>query len=101
MIIEAGKYYRRRDGKKAGPMEPYSHTRWIDMAVSRLYDNSGQHCFNDPMCDLIAEWPTDDKPDIFALIAAERDARAAYDAARTSWLKTVDALEEAMNGDCT
>ena len=65
--IEAGKYYRTRDGRKVGPMVFDSDTIteyvWDDKATSRSYDSSGRQ-YGDSLqsdWDLIAEW-RDDQP---------------------------------------
>lgn len=63
MIIESGKYYKTRDGRKVGPTEAYDSTNsvypmchWVVDRV--LYQSDGT--FGDGTgpnkCDLIAEW---------------------------------------------
>ena len=63
--IEAGKYYRTRDGRKVGPMvyDRDTHTEyvWDDKATGRSYDGIGRQ-YGDRFQtddDLIAEWQED------------------------------------------
>lgn len=79
MKIEAGKYYRTRDGRKVGPM---IHNRgnqvwpWVDDeddpdGCGNAWDPNGLGCFCTPAAnkrpglDLIAEWT--DAPDLTAI----------------------------------
>jgi len=58
--IEGGRYYKTRDGRKVGPMEP-----WMDLwcakvgAKERLFENNGRHHFGEHDLDLVAEWPAE------------------------------------------
>lgn len=72
MQIEAGKYYRTRDGEKVGPMEDEGDEVFDtkDPLVSGLIDgmkrlwikSSGKHLFEDSALDLIAEWTDTTSP---------------------------------------
>ncbi len=62
MKIEAGKYYRTRDGRKVGPMidrnpKPWDRTKWRDVG-GRCWHENGEHFkeMKKPNLDLIAEW---------------------------------------------
>jgi hypothetical protein len=55
--IEAGSYYRTRDGRRAGPMEDTG--RDIEGVVDgkvRCYSKSGEHLFGDDSLELVGEW---------------------------------------------
>ncbi|MBB4192752.1 hypothetical protein [Rhizobium aethiopicum] len=81
LTIEAGKFYKTRDGRKVGPMggdvhfaydtnEPCLSARVEDK--TRLFrQSSGIHLFGDENIDLIAEWV--DEP---VAVAASNDNRA-------------------------
>lgn len=66
LTIEAGKFYRTRDGRKVGPMEEHYGTAWDDKEAllkasidgdSRLFRaTSGIHLFEKTNLDLVAEW---------------------------------------------
>lgn len=57
MQIEVGKFYRRRDGKKAGPMLVGSNTAYYaESDEYREYHADGRHYWRIPGCDLVAEW---------------------------------------------
>jgi hypothetical protein len=71
MKIEAGKYYRTRDGQKVGPMidrcpKPHELTRWKDKKGTCWHED-GRHltAMGTPELDLIAEWT--DAPDLTAI----------------------------------
>lgn len=58
--IEAGKFYKMRDGRKVGPLSKYDIDSWecknIEWA-GLLWRNNGQRYYRDnPEGDLIAEW---------------------------------------------
>jgi len=62
MKIEAGKYYRTRDGRKVGPMiyrnpQPWDLTAWRD-AGGKCWHDDGRHFtkMGTPNLDIIAEW---------------------------------------------
>lgn len=86
MQIEAGKYYRTRDGRKVGPMHVwldgvdhkwqagYGECTCIYTPNGDIWNDAGVHCEQIDAADLIAEWvctPSDD-PDIAALAAQHR-----------------------------
>ena len=64
MKIEAGKYYRTRDGKKVGPMErdTYAGTEWpwtADNYIDRCRDDGTCSTYDQPderPSDIVAEW---------------------------------------------
>jgi len=83
--IEAGKFYKTRDGRKVGPMvagnmpdEEYDFVARIDGDdLRRIFQKDGKHggkyIENEPANDLIAEWPAEaTKPPV----AAEVDTLA-------------------------
>ena len=60
MQIEAGKYYRRRDGKKCGPAwtdgnQPHPWCVQFDES-EHWYRDNGASCLGNADADLIAEW---------------------------------------------
>jgi len=60
MQIEAGKYYRRRDGQKCGPAwtdgnQPYPWCVPFDES-EHWYRDDGASCLGNADADLIAEW---------------------------------------------
>jgi len=71
MKIEAGKYYKTRDGRKVGPM---AKTKWPKIMRGCIFlfnksdgthgdrDDSNPVIFNDPNLDLIAEWTDNPQP---------------------------------------
>jgi hypothetical protein len=71
MKIEAGKYYRTRDGRKAGPMvtsvddDQYAFYAAINgKGGNKIFQADGSHggtrwIFNEPCNDLISEWPSE------------------------------------------
>lgn len=72
LTIQAGRYYKTRDGRKVGPMEDYPGTAWDDQEAllkasidgeNRLFRvTSGIHLFGKTNFDLIAEWTEADEP---------------------------------------
>lgn len=62
LTIEAGKSYRTRDGRKAGPLEDYESQDTLsgyvegDSSVRVWYIEGGKHRFNEANIDLVAEW---------------------------------------------
>lgn len=73
--IEAGRYYRTRDGRKVGPMRRYDSDSWVAPDCGRLWTDDGQRYFEIDRggpSDLIAEWQ--DAPT--APVSAQVDAIA-------------------------
>lgn len=69
--LEAGKYYKTRDGRKVGPMrrDPDLYVIWDCMEMYPedddyhwFGDGRRGHASCDDCIDLIAEWPSDDTP---------------------------------------
>ncbi|QWY83257.1 ribosomal L7/L12 domain-containing protein [Rhizobium phage RHph_X2_25] len=61
LTIEAGKYYRTRDGRKVGPMETYDLPDEDLLSAkldgnSKLFNRDGSHHYKNHDYDLIAEW---------------------------------------------
>lgn len=76
--IEAGKYYKTRDGRKVGPMESdgSNHMQWTSPDGFWRYDNGRIFSQSEDCEDLIAEWvdePTVDAP-LTASITADCSA---------------------------
>lgn len=68
MKIEAGKYYRTREGRKAGPMEKsasasYCWSAYVDGDNGRVWRDDGTHggmyIKRNEEFDLVAEWPNE------------------------------------------
>ncbi len=62
LTIEAGKFYRTRDGRKVGPIKSAFHWLYADFnGTSQPFFEDGTHGAglqpNKPCLDLIAEWP--------------------------------------------
>lgn len=82
--IEAGKFYRTRDGRKVGPLRDNGDAAWNDDepclaadvdSLNKLFRvTSGKHLFNEAGLDLIAEWV--DEAATRAPVAAQVDAIA-------------------------
>lgn len=61
LTIEAGKFYRTRDGRKVGPMETYNGDGFSFRCGGRTYNSYGGYYSNGSNdLDLIAEWTEDD-----------------------------------------
>lgn len=98
--IEAGRYYRTRDGRKVGPMESdnwgdgYPWTdgdRWYSSSGAWVHDEESEH-------DLIAEWQ--DEPT--APVAAQVDTLAEeYGPARAATTSDDDDIVEMSIGELT
>ena len=81
ITIEAGKYYKTRDGRKVGPMEGVCF-KWVEGAAGVTdpeWDNDGSYRYGyTTRCDdLIAEWtdtPTDTTPTWGEMTDAEKGA---------------------------
>lgn len=62
LTIQAGRFYKTRDGRKVGPMEDrgdkFAHARWKDSEHTWFTDGSWWSACTHPL-DLIAEWPTE------------------------------------------
>lgn len=67
MKLEVGKYYRTRDGRKAGPLDSFREEANIHDALigpvqgetrnfHRVWKLSGEHEYNEKNLDLISEW---------------------------------------------
>lgn len=56
--LEVGKYYRTRDGRKVGPMEPHRKKEWLTDGKGALWSSfTGERYYGcAPADDLIAEW---------------------------------------------
>ena len=60
--IEAGKYYRSRDGRKVGPMQESGVDEWpwiVEVGDGRCWHNDGSEVAHTKSGDLIAEWQED------------------------------------------
>jgi hypothetical protein len=89
MKIEAGKYYRTRDGWKVGPMllAKDAHLtcyRWTDRDNSfGKWDDTGEDghatSFEDSIDDLIAEWTDEPAPKLWKDMTDEERVDALYD----------------------
>lgn len=55
LTIEAGKFYRARDGRKVGPIEAYDYGYWHVRGTNDLWRADGTECVHSS-ADLIAEW---------------------------------------------
>lgn len=60
MKLEAGKFYRARNGEKIGPMEPegdgdFRAIHPVKNCIA-FWHRDGMRIYHDPYCDLIAEW---------------------------------------------
>ena len=74
MQIEAGKYYRTRDGRKVGPMErdKVDGKDWREKDNSaRLWYDDGTRWICDEDSDLIAEWVDEPTQPTNAALAAK------------------------------
>lgn len=59
LTIEAGKFYKTRDGRKVGPMSKYDGDSWCTPGDGSLWVGSGERYFGPDgggPTDLIAEW---------------------------------------------
>lgn len=54
--IEAGKFYRTREGEKVGPMRKYDGDSWSDERLSRLWKDDGSRYYGDLDGVIISEW---------------------------------------------
>lgn len=83
LTIQAGKFYRTRDGRKVGPMKPWDpESDWDFESRGYLWKRDGTN-YDGPGCDhdLIAEWT--DPPRYTSCAAAEVDnQREEYGVAR-------------------
>ncbi|MCD4512516.1 hypothetical protein LQT97_14915 [Brucella pseudogrignonensis] len=116
--IEAGKYYRTRDGRKVGPIENRKREdaehpfiwNWPDGRGNRIYKPDGTN-YSDRNDDLIAEW-VDEPVKAAAPVAVQQDApeltvKLSFDAAdvtnaiKSTLLKTNQGygFEIARHGD--
>jgi len=60
MKLEAGKYYKTRDGRKAGPIKKYNECfKGLvegDRSGNRVWYSWGVHYFDETNIDLVEEW---------------------------------------------
>ncbi|MCG7507096.1 ribosomal protein L7/L12 [Mesorhizobium retamae] len=65
LTIQAGRYYKTRDGRKVGPMRPshspnYAFVADVDCESERIFQSDGTHGSkyvpNDPNLNIVAEW---------------------------------------------
>lgn len=75
LTIEAGKFYKTRDGRKVGPMVDFGHKdgyRWCDAdLIGDYYSAEGNPQCDGPAYDIIAEWvdePANDNGPLASLI---------------------------------
>jgi hypothetical protein len=71
--LEEGKYYRTRDGRKAGPLYLTHGNTCMRGFVEgqpnllRVWNLRGEHFFNQTEIDLVAEWVEETTMDIYSL----------------------------------
>jgi|GEM_PF-4227049 len=77
--IEAGKYYRTRDGRKVGPMQESGCDEWpwiVEVGDGRCWHNDGSEVAHTKSGDLIAEWQDEHPAHIIAHEGRDYDLTA-------------------------